>query len=157
MEKTKEPKKLTPRQWWLYRFLTSRSKEWHSEQEICFQCNFDPEYHGQNYKKNWRNEKGSKCPAIWEDMKAINLSYEVDKVIITKGRMFKAASSKKEAETEYVDAMKRRAIRALMCYGAIKRKIKADGQGKLVSLAGVQIDDESRAKRFIETFADEEE
>lgn len=145
----KKKKTLNSRQWWLYNTLGCHAGEWMTEKEICSLCPRSKFGEPYEYKDN---AKGSKCSTIWYDMQAINESYQVDKLIITKDRKYKMAESEEELNGEYAEAMREKAVRALIRYSILKRKAKADGQGKLVTLHGDQMTEESKARMFIETY-----
>lgn len=146
-----KPGELTSRQWWLYNFLGKHPDGWFDEVDIAISNINDLGYGGERYELT-ANPKGSKCSAIWSDMEAINFSYETDKIIITKNRSYKMASSKDEIDEFYLNTLHEKAMRALVRCSIITKKVKADGQGKLLTLKGVELTEESRAKRFIEAF-----
>ena len=155
-----ETKKLTPRQWWLYDFVkkatSSQPGKWLSQDEIVEGIWCDLSYcHDDKYEINENPRSHDRCILIWLDVEAINKSPEVDKVILVNDHSYKMAVSYEEADTFYLGQIRKRAIASLVRYSNAKRKCKADGQGKLLSLDLKPIDEESKAKAFIEAYVDE--
>ena len=144
--------KLTPRQWATYNLIKNASSEGGSvsiEQIIA-------SYSASDHKDGYIASRGAKthdpCSAVWCDITAINASSEVEKIIIIDNFTYRLATEQ-EAWDYYAD-LQARAIRALIRAHNIKNKIRKDGQGKLISCQGSPIDEESRARRFVEAFAD---
>lgn len=153
------PSKMTPRQWWLYRYLLERAGEdpaaWVSQREVCEALAADPSYKGEGYAWAADPHTHDRCVGIWRDVTAINASPEVDKPILVKSHSYKLPTSLEEAEDGYLEAARMRAVRAFKRYLAAYRKCAADGQGKLISNQGKEIAADSAAKRFVEAFAGE--
>lgn len=147
-----QPTALNTRQWKTYNLIKENTLQgkWTSKKDIIDNFKFNPETNINGYIKNDR--KHDLCAGVWEDIDTINNCPEIEKIIISDGKNnFKLASNQLEA-FEYVEKFKNKAIKALVRYANLKRKIKADGQGKLLSNRNNPIDDESRAREFIETF-----
>lgn len=131
-----EEKKLTPRQWWLYRFLLEANgkdpSRWFSAQEIADAIALDLTYgYGDAYRISESKKAHNPCPALWEDVEAINASLHVDKFIIYDNYRIKFPKSRSEAKP-YLDDLERRGKKILSrCYRAY-RKLYRDGQGKLL-------------------------
>ena len=90
------------------------------------------------------------CPAFYESIENINLSVEVDKLIIRKGDIWKLADQKEYQD--YQEDNYSRAMTYLKRYWSSIKKERQDGQGKIISNQGVVIDDKSKAKPFHEAF-----
>ena len=155
-----ETKKLTPRQWWLYGFVKKTTSlqpgKWLSQDEIVEGIWGDLSYcHDDKYEINENPRSHDRCILIWLDVEAINKSPEVDKIILVNDHSYKMAVGYDEANEFYLESIRKRAIASLVRYSNAKRKCRADGQGKLLSLDLKPIDEESKAKAFIEAFVDE--
>ena len=110
----------------------------------------------QHYQLNEKQSHHSNCPRIYQDCEALLLSSEVEKVIIPDNNDFHIARNEREA-MEYADKLARRGAHRFKRYWAIVDKCKSDGQGKVVSCQNEPIDDESKARRFVEAFLKTEE
>ena len=139
-----QPNHLTPRQWQLYRLIKENSLNGRktTQKEICdlidgYEWNDSPTTHDH-------------CSAIWTDIKEINLSFELDKLIISKN--FEYWIGSKEETQEFIDDLWDALAPRLMRYWRFKRKIDKDGYGKLLSNQLNPIDDESQAREYIESF-----
>lgn len=71
------------------------------------------------------------CSAIWSDVEKINMSNEIDKIIIPKNFTYKIAESEEEAK-ELADYYLKKALLALKRHWTIVRKMRLNGQGKLL-------------------------
>lgn len=140
-----ENEKLTPRQWELYKFIKFNSLVNHQKttQEQIY-LNIEGYFWNKNSKSH------DHCPAIWNDIRAINESTQVDKVIIYKDFKYWIGSEKEV--NEFTDGLWKMISKRLVRYWNIKNKSKLDGQGKLLSNSGRVIDEESLAHRFKEVF-----
>lgn len=148
--------KLTTRQWKLYDFIKFTStweNRWVSQKEIV---EMNPwHYMGNKDGYKWNETSHDHCATIWSDLNRINMSAEIDKIIITDGNFnYKIAESYEEvkefAERLYWD----KAMAKLSRYGTMMKKAKADGQGKLISNQDKPIDAKSRARRQVEAFVE---
>ena len=152
--------KLTPRQWWLYNFVKKAASlergKWLTQDDIVNGIWCDLTYcHDDKYQLNENPHSHDRCEKIWLDVEAINKSPEVDKIILVNDHSYKMAVDYEEADKFYLEQIRKRAIASLVRYSNAKRKCKADGRGKLLSLDLKPIDEESKAKAFIEAFVDE--
>lgn len=100
----------------------------------------------QGYKWNDKPYSHDNCSVIWRDIVAINFSDEVEEIIIQDNFTYKIARNGLEA-TIFAKRYKDTAIAKFKRYGAILRKIKANGTGELTEI-------ESEIK-FIDTFMNE--
>ena len=139
--------KLTTRHWALYNLIKQRTLAGLSTtcKDICDAL---PEHYTLNTKQTHHY---SNCPQIYKDCQDLNLSAEIEKVIIPNDNDFHIATCEKEAKA-YAKKLAVRGAHRFKRYWAILDKCEADGQGKLVSCQNKQIDDESRARRFVESF-----
>lgn len=138
-------KKLTPRQWALWRLVEYNSIVEHrktTQREI--------------YEKVegycWQDDETSHdhCSAIWVDVKANNESFEHDKIIISKNFEYWIGS---ERETKkFLAGLWKALSPRLYRYWRFVEKCKLEGQGKLLSNQDQVIDDNSLAKHFHEVF-----
>lgn len=135
-----QQKALTPRQWKLYNLLKTDPTRWFSPKEISDQIK---EY-------EWHETAWDKCPTIREDKKAINSSTEVEKIIVMKNRCFKIATIEEYLEER--NAHIRRLLNQVQEIKDMDYKYHRDGQGKLFSCQGEPIDENSKARPFVEAF-----
>lgn len=135
---------MTTRQWELYKLLRAQPDKWFSQKEIC--------EHVEGYTYIERNNDC--CPAIRNDKLAINASSEIDKIVVMKNYQFKIATYEEyfEERRKHISRLKNQ-VKELQ---NIDYKYHMNGQGKLLSNQGVEIDGKSKARRFFETFVNEE-
>lgn len=127
--------------WELYRLIKDRPNI--TVKEVCEAM---PKYY--SYKESEHNF--TNCPAIYEDIDYIMQSPEVEKIIIKDEGKFRLGTE--EECIDYANKLYRRGTRIMAKYGAISRRISADGQGKLLSAQGNPIDENSGARPFVEAF-----
>lgn len=135
---------LTPRQWALYRLIKANTLEGRktTQREIC---NAIPEY-------EWvDNDKvHDHCSSIWGDINALNFHPNIQKTIISDNFEY-WIGSKKEVEA-YCDKLWQAISPRLSRYWNIVKKMKLDGQGQIFSARGDLIDEDSKARSYIESF-----
>lgn len=148
---------LTPRQWWLYKQLKNYGGIPASFRRICEDCDCDLLYSGARYHYNTNPKYHDPCLSIRADVEKINASERVDKIIIIKDNQAWIANGYDDAVKNYLDIQYKKAMRALRRFATVRKKARADGQGKIISCAGAMIEDDSDAKRFISSFNEEEE
>lgn len=149
---------MTPRQWWLYRYLLERDpNEWVDLKTICEDCDCDILYTGERYTYTTSAKSHNPCVAIYLDVEAINESPEVDKIILYRERKLKFPTSIEEAEEHYLSDLLKRGRKILARYGQAVRKLSKDGQGKILSNRLVPINDSKGAKEFVEALMRGEE
>lgn len=141
--------KLTTRQWTTYNFIKEASirGEKVTIEEII--ANYPESLHADGYGLSSATTH-DKCTAVWNDITKINASSEVEKIILIDNFTYKIATE--EEALAYYEGFREKAIRALMKAKAIKDKMRANGQGKLVSCQDTAIDDNSNARHFVETY-----
>lgn len=110
-------------------------------------CDAIPEYFTYN---DSASAQKNHCSAFYEAVENINLSVEVDKIIIRKGELWKLANQ--EEYQVYQEDNYSRAMTYLKRYSASVKKARQDRQGKIISNQGVIIDEKSKAKPFHEAF-----
>lgn len=136
---------LNPRQWGLYHLIKGATMRGETL-TIKNICEIMPdEYQYSPSEKNYSN-----CPTIYKDIDVINASFEVEKIIIKNNNNIKIATEE-EAIAE-ATKIQIRALKLLRKYWEIYGKISADGQGKLISCQNKVIDEDSKARPFIEAF-----
>ena len=108
--------------------------------------NYPISEHKDGYKRSNNPYNHDNCSQIWSDIVAINFSDEVKEIIIQDNFTYKIARNGLEA-TIFAKRYKDTAIAKFKRYGAILRKIKANGTGELTEI-------ESEIK-FIDTFMNE--
>ena len=86
---------------------------------------------------------------VWSDIKNLNLSYEIDKIVISEN--FEYWLGDQEQTKEFINGLWDDLFPRLSRYWAYKRKVARNGQGKLLSDQLKPIDDESKAREFIES------
>ena len=144
--KTKFNKKtLTPRQWRLLDLikvnsLVNRRKT--TQKEICESID--------GYEWNSDEKCHDHCPAIWSDIKDINLSYETDKLIISD--KFEYWLGNEEETQDFIDKLWSDLAPRLTRYWAYLKKVERDGQGLLIDRKGKVIEEDSQARAFIESY-----
>lgn len=147
--------KLTPRQWATYNLIKEASSRGGSASIEEVVAN----YHASAYKGGYTISTGvgthDICKAVWLDVVALNASSEIEKIIVIDNFTYRLATE--EEATAYYNKLLDKAIKGLVRAQAIKRKIKADGQGKLISCQGNPIDEESTARKFVEAFLEKGE
>lgn len=145
-----EPKyRLTPRQWALYRLIKENTEAGRktTQREICEKV--------EGYEWHTK-ESGSHdhCPQIWEDIngeKGINWAAQVQKTIISQD--FEYWLGNDEEIDDYIGKMWFSGIYPrLRRYWALVGKRKSHGQGQIFSCEGNLIDDESKARGYIDAF-----
>ena len=145
-DKKYKEKKLSPRDWEVYRLIYHNSiveNRRTSQREI--------------YEKvsgfNWNDDitAHDHCPMIWTSIKNNNESLEHEKIIISFNFEYWIGN---EQETKvYLDKLWNDLAPRLVRYWKYLGKFKENGQGKLISCQGNPIDDESEARRFVESYA----
>ncbi len=135
---------MNTRQWQLYNLIKENSLQGKktTQLEIC------EKIEGFEYKE--RQGTTDKCSAIWSDVRDINLFGETDKIIITKRYVYWIGN---EQETEeYLKACWNQIAPALNRYWSIVKKIKNNGQYKILSNKLQPIDEDSKARLYVESF-----
>lgn len=142
---------LTPRQWALLRLIKQNSfigKRKTSQKEICDSL--------KDYGYEWKEKDANtndNCSAIWNDIKEINLSYDTDKIIITKDNLYWIGS---EEETQaFLDKLWNDLSPRLIRYWAYLKKAQRNGQGIFIDRKGNVIGEESQARNYIESYGKE--
>lgn len=148
VEKPKESKSdLTPRQWALYRLIEHNSLvelRKTTQREICEKL--------KDYGYEWNDDVKAHdhCSTIWTDITENNLSYEHNKLIISKNFEYWIGS---ESETkDFIHKLWADLSPRLSRYWRYLKKSKKDGQGKIIDKNGNIIDETSKAEKFIEAF-----
>ena len=134
MKKNKQSE-LTTRQWDLYNFLKSQyeREEYISKIEIC--TNLPQHYSvGENLSRFGRT--------IEEDVRAINDSLVIQKIIVSNNKGYKIGT-KEECE-EYIDKRFQRDLKSMKLNWQLIKKVELDGQMR-ITLSKYE-------KEYIETF-----
>lgn len=146
-DKQYKQKLLEPIEWELYRLIKYNSEVLDrktTQKEICEKLGL---------KYNDRITAHDKCPKIWTMISHLNLSGEIEKIIITHEFNYWLGN---EQETKvYLDKLWGDLEPRLVRYWAYLRKIKKNGQGKLLSNQLQPIDENSQARQFVEAFINE--
>lgn len=139
---------LNPEEWALYRLIKYNSEVLDrrtTQKEICdklgFKYNDDPKAH-------------DPCPKIWTMISHLNLSNEIEKVIISFN--FEYWIGNAEETKVFLDKLWQDIEPRLFRYWTYLRKVKKNGQGKLLSAQLKPIDEESQAREFVESFLGED-
>lgn len=134
---------LTPEEWKLYRIIKANSLmgKKTTQKEICnlmgYKYNDDPKAH-------------DPCPKVWTLIKNLNESNEIEKIIISFNFEYWLGN---EQETKvYMDKLWNDLEPRLVRYWKYLKKIKKNGQGKLLSTQLEPIDEESHARKFVESY-----
>lgn len=136
--------KLTPRQWELYGLIKQYSLHGAkiTQKEITQLVD--------GYEWNESETCHDHCPAIWNDIKDLNLSFEIDKIIISKNFEYWIGNEKETKQ--YLDELWEALEPRLVRYWNYKKKVSHNGQGKLLSNQLNPIDENSKAREFVESF-----
>ena len=138
---------LTPRQWALYRLIYNNSM-------VSLRKTTKREVYEtlKDYGYEWNDSETThdNCSAIWNDITANNLSFAHDKIIISKNDEYWIGTQ--QDTEEFIDSLWSQLAPRLMRYWFYKTKIKGNGQGKLLSNELLPIDDDSKAREFVESF-----
>ena len=140
---------LTPRQWALWRLIEHNSLVEHrktTQKEICQQLS---EY---GYVYNDEESVHDHCVAIWKDVKDNNESLEHNKIIISKN--FEYWIGSQEESDQFVQDLWKALVPRLTRYWNYYKKLKRNGQGKLLSNQLKPIDEDNKAERFFNCFND---
>lgn len=141
---------LTPRQWALFRLIQHNSLVEHrktSQREIC---NVLGQY---GYVYNEDEKCHDHCTMVWTDIAKLNLSYENDKIIISDN--FEYWIGNEEETKEFLDKLWNDLLPRLIRYWAFTRKTSRNGQGQLFSTRLDPIEENSKARKFIESYGNE--
>lgn len=147
-DKKNKQKKLTPRQWQLLNFIKNASLVEHrkvSQKDIVNNV--------VGYEWNEDEKCHDHCPTIWNDIKDINLSYETDKLIISKN--FEYWLGNEEETKAFIDKLWNDLEARLIRYWAYLKKVKRNDQGILIDRKGNVIDEDSQARAYIESYGKE--
>ena len=144
-----ENKKLTPRQWATYNLIKNASSRGESATIEQIIANYPESAYKDGYRRSERASHDP-CKSVWHDIVALNASSEIEKIIIIDNFTYRLATEE-EAEA-YYQTLKDKALRAFNRAYNIRRKIRKDGQGKLISCQGAIIVQDSTARRFVEAF-----
>lgn len=135
--------------WKLYRFLKQKaiedSNHWITHEEIC-------EALPEEFKMNHQACNKKCCSTIQQHIIEINECDEIEKIIIYKNQSYKLASNKEEAEEFIKRKLLTKGCRILKRYWQLLDKISSNGQGKLLSNRGNPIDENSKARKYVESF-----
>ena len=143
-------KKLNPRCWRLFDLICHNSLIEHrktTQKEICdklgelgYKWNNDPKCHDH-------------CTMVWTDISKLNLSGENDKVIISDN--FEYWVGNEEETKEFLDKLWNDLLPRLVRYWSFTNKVAKNGQGQLFSTKLDAIEENSKARRFIESYGEE--
>lgn len=143
-------KHLSSRQWALLNLIKQNSfvgKRKTSQREICDALK---EY---GYEWNEDEKCHDHCTAIWNDIKDINLSFDTDKIIIA--YRFEYWIGDEEQTRAFIDKLWNDLAPRLSRYWSYLHKVNRNGQGQLLSRKGEPIDENSKARDFIESYGKE--
>jgi len=144
-------KHLSNRQWALLNLLKQNSFAEHrktSQKEICDKL--------AKYGYKWKETSGENhdhCSTIWNDIAAINLSYDTDKLIISDNYEYWLGNE--EETLDFIDGLWSDLAPRLIRYWAYLKKAQRNGQGLLIDRKGNVIDENSQARAFIESYGKE--
>ena len=145
-----EKKKLTPRQWALYRLVKANTDAGRktTQAEIC------ESIEGYHYVETGHD----RCRTVWEDINGVNglnFSPEVEKTIISDD--FSYWIGNEEECQDYLNKLWNGIAPRLRRYRDLLERVSKDGQGKLIGCDGGAIGEGSNARRFIEAFMEHPE
>ena len=136
---------LTPRQWALYRLI------YHNSIMECRKTTQREIYlNVQGYEWNSDEKCHDHCPTIWSDVTKNNLSFEHDKIIISKN--FEYWIGNEQETKDFIEQLWQQLAPRLTRYWFYKQKVSMNGQGKLLSNQLNPIDMNSKAREFVESY-----
>lgn len=125
-----------------------------TQKELCEAVNARLGHKALTYNAKATNckndQKGDHCKWLLPIVQKINASPEVEKIIVIKNYCYFLGSE--EQCMAYYRQLTERAIAMFKRANAVWRKIKKDGQGKLISCHGEEITEDSKARRFTEAY-----
>lgn len=144
-DKKFQQKKLTSEEWECYRIIRENSLlgKKTTQKELCNRLGL---------KYNDDIKAHDPCPKIWTMISHINLSFEVEKIIIT--HEFNYWLGCEEETKVFMEKLWNDLAPRLSRYWAFLKKLKRNGQGKLFSTQLAPIDDDSQARAFVESYLD---
>ena len=157
--KDEKPSELTPRQWWLYRLLKALSEkeikvsikeiiDYQNKYYEAFKLTYDDLYQFNETEGNHSN-----CPAIYDDVHAINECDRIDKIVCFKNNQFYIGTEKEAIE--YHNKLMHTVCRDSHKASIIRQKISQDGQGKLFTYDLVEME-KSKGRDYHEAFIRQE-
>ena len=111
-------------------------------------CEAMPEYYP--YKESEHNF--TNCPTIYEDIDYLMSSARIEKIIIKDNGTFRLGTE--EESIDYANKLFEKGTRLMAKYGVIARRIPKDKQGKLFGTNLKPIDENSKSRPFVESFAE---
>ena len=143
-ERFEQKSSLTPRQWNVYNLIKHNSLVEHRKttQREIYECVL-------GYEWNSDEKAHDHCPAIWKDIVENNLSYEHDKIIISKN--FEYWVGNEEETKEFLDDLWQQLAPRLHRYWFYKTKVERNGQGKLYDKNLNPVED-TKAREFVESY-----
>lgn len=139
---------LTDRQKATYSLIKKNSLEGNTTTQRQLFENYPISEHKDGYSWSTKPNSHDNCSQVWSDIVAINFSSDVDEIIIAKDFTYKIARNSQEA-TDFAKRYILSAKAKLSRYGAIIRKIKANGTSRLTEL--------EEHLHFIDTFMEAEQ
>ena len=134
---------MTERQLATYSLIKKNSLEGKTTSQHQLYENYPISEHKDGYKRSNDPYSHDNCSQIWKDIVEINFSEEVEEIIIAKDFTYKIATNEPGA-TIFAKRYLYQGLRKIARYGAIKRKIKANGVGKF--------SEDKEELHFIDTF-----
>lgn len=139
---------LNNRQWDLYKFIEFATTDEDGIGPVSVEqiCHAFP----QHYKYKPSEHNYSNCPLIYQDIDALNASDEVGFIIIKKNNQFFIGD---EDETyDYLRKLWWKLDKAASKYHVVSKKYQQHSQGRLLSRHLDPIDENSKAKPFMESY-----
>lgn len=143
--------KLTPLEWKVYRAIEA-SEEPIAQKDLC-------EAVGLAYRPLESHEGGIKhrdgCRKLWNIVQHLNDTTEVEKMVVVTPDYRYSLATEEEARKK-ADRYHRQALTLMRREYALRRKMRLNGQGKLLSAQGNPIDSKSKANPFFEAYPNED-
>jgi hypothetical protein len=150
-----DSKRLNPRQWATYRFIKDLSEMGKEATQFAIYLNYQKNLHDDGYVWEENPKHGDHCRLIWSDIKAINESPEVEKIIVIDKYTYRLGTDWECIE--YYSYLKKKALLLMKRAYTIFGKMSKDGQGKLISDQDKMIGDNSAARPFVEAFMEKKQ
>ena len=146
-----EIEKLNTRQWRTYNLIKKNTLEGKVKTQKEIIDNYPISIYSDGYELKESNNTSDLCSTIWRDVETLNFSPEIEKIVIVKKFTYKLAENEQEAE-EFAQKFLNDGLKKLKRHWNIIKKIKSDGQGKIISTKGDVIDEDSKARWYCETY-----
>lgn len=140
-------KNLNTRQWRTYEFIKNNSLNGKKSSQKDIYENYSNANHPDGYVWKEKGKSHDSCTQVWNDINVINANDEIHKIIIWDNKYnYWIANDENEVKEFCENLYMKKAKSKLWRYGNLMRKVKRNGQGRII------FDSKSQARTFWETF-----